>query len=72
MSARRKHVRAYVHDLDVEINEKEGDVVCRVEDVKGKGNVIEVRGGVHLYLVFSSLACDNLLRQLLSLSDSRS
>jgi hypothetical protein len=44
MSARRKHVRAHVHDLDVEINEKEGDVVCRVEDVKG-GNVIEVRGG---------------------------
>jgi hypothetical protein len=42
MSARRKHVRAHVHDLDVEINEKEGDVVCRVEDVKG-GNVIEVR-----------------------------
>ena len=41
MSARRKHVRAHVHDLDVEINEKEGDVVCRVEDVKG-GNVIEV------------------------------
>ncbi len=42
MSARRKHVRAHVHDLDVEIHEKEGDVVCRVEDVKG-GNVIEVR-----------------------------
>ncbi|CAL6399080.1 unnamed protein product [Bathycoccus prasinos] len=41
MSARRKHVRAHVHDLDVEIHEKEGDVVCRVEDVKG-GNVIEV------------------------------
>lgn len=71
MSARRKHVRAHVHDLDVEINEKEGDVVCRVEDVKG-GNVIEVRGGgVHLYFVFPR-ACDNLLRQLLSLSDSRS
>jgi len=34
--------------MDVEINEKEGDVVCRVEDVKG-GNVIEV--GVHLYLI---------------------
>jgi len=48
MSARRKHVRAHVHDMDVEINEKEGDVVCRVEDVKG-GNVIEV--GVHLYLI---------------------
>jgi len=51
MSARRKHVRAHVHDLDVEINEKEGDVVCRVEDVKG-GNVIEVRGGVCICISF--------------------
>lgn len=49
MSARRKHVRAHVHDLDVEINEKEGDVVCRVEDVKG-GNVIEVR--VYICILF--------------------
>ena len=49
MSARRKHVRAHVHDLDVEIHEKEGDVVCRVEDVKG-GNVIEVR--VYICILF--------------------
>jgi hypothetical protein len=68
MSARRKHVRAHVHDLDVEINEKEGDVVCRVEDVKG-GNVIEVR--VYICILFF-LVYNNLLRQLLSLSDSRS
>ena len=51
MSARRKHVRAHVHDLDVEIHEKEGDVVCRVEDVKG-GNVIEVRR-VYICILFS-------------------
>ena len=51
MSARRKHVRAHVHDLDVEIHEKEGDVVCRVEDVKG-GNVIEVRRAYICILFF--------------------
>jgi hypothetical protein len=50
MSARRKHVRAHLHDLDVEIHEKEGDVVCRVEDVKG-GNVIEVRR-VYICILF--------------------
>ena len=42
MSARRKHVRSHVHDVDVEIVSEEGDAVCRVEEVKG-GNVIEVR-----------------------------
>ena len=57
MSARRKHVRAHVHDLDVEINEKEGDVVCRVEDVKG-GNVIEVRRGYICILFFPNVTTD--------------
>ena len=41
MSARRKHVRSHVHDVDVEIVSEEGDAVCRVEEVKG-GNMIEV------------------------------
>lgn len=48
MSARRKHVRSHVHDVDVEIVSEEGDAVCRVEEVKG-GNMIEVNA-----LFFSS------------------
>jgi hypothetical protein len=67
MSARRKHVRAHVHDLDVEINEKEGDVVCRVEDVKG-GNVIEV---CICILFFPNVTTDGETA-FISLSDSRS
>ena len=53
MSARRKHVRSHVHDVDVEIVSEEGDAVCRVEEVKG-GNVIEVCFRAFFYLHFSS------------------